>query len=130
MGQSLKAAINTESKAIESLRSAFRTSRYCGMSKDYLNNRITEVFNHLPKSFAIARRDKLYAVKNVSWNEMMERDLEFVYLMNGKTYSVNKNTKHHKPTYKVNARMLHEKNEGGAFWWIEKGKPYEEFSVR
>jgi hypothetical protein len=66
----------------------------------------------------------------ILWSEMFERDLEFVYKYKGKTFSVNKNTKHHKPTKNVNARLLHEKNEGGAFWWIEKGVPYEPFSLR
>jgi hypothetical protein len=84
----------------------------------------------LPNLFAQSRRATLSQINMVLWNEMMERDLEFVYLLKGKTYSVNKNTKHHKPTHKVNARLLHEKNEGGAFWWIEKGAPYEPFSVR
>jgi hypothetical protein len=130
MGQSLKAAINTEQKAIEQLRSAFRTARYCGYTKDQLNARLVEVFDNLPKSFAITRRTTLYAIRMILWSEMFERDLEFVYKYKGKTFSVNKNTKHHKPTKNVNARLLHEKNEGGAFWWIEKGVPYEPFSLR
>jgi hypothetical protein len=89
-----------------------------------------EVFNHLPKGFAIARRTTLHSIKMVLWSEMMERDLEFVYSYKGRTYSVNKNTKHHRITNKVDAKLLHEKNEGGAFWWIDKGVPYEPFTLR
>jgi hypothetical protein len=130
MGQSLKAAIKTEQKAIEQLRSIFRTARCCGYTKGQLNARLVEVFNNLPKSFAVARTTKLHAIKMVLWSEMMERDLEFVYKYKGKTFSVNRNTKHHKSTENINARLLYEKNEGGAFWWIEKGVPYEPFYLR
>lgn len=130
MSQSLQAAINTEIKAVERLRSTFRTARYCGYTKDWINNRITEVYNNLPKRFAMSRRTTIHAIQHVLWSEMMERDLEFVYLLNGKTYSTYKNTKHHKPTHKANPKMLYENNHGGAFWWIEKGLPYESFTLR
>jgi tRNA(Glu) U13 pseudouridine synthase TruD len=133
MGQSLKAAINTETKAIERLRSAFRTARYCGYQKDWLNNRITEIYNNLPKGFAISRRNTLHAIQSVLWNEMMERDMEFVYSYKDQTYSVNKNSKHHKLTSKmkpIDCVSLAINKTPGAFWWIEKGKPYEPFTVR
>ena len=120
----LKRAIAIQNKSVDALRSIYRTARTCGYNQDWIHREETQIFGRLPKNFSMMRREHLRMACKVLWEEMFERDIESVYLFKGKTYSTHKDSKHHAPTKLVNPALLHKKNEGFAFFWIETGRMY------
>ena len=126
MGQSLKQATNTEIQATACIRSIYRTARLLGYSQEWIKNAFDKLYEGLPKSFSLERRSRLIAIKQVLYQEMMERDIEHLYLFKDFIYSVNVNTKHHLSTKGLDARELYE-NSKWAFWWIEANKPFTEW---
>ena len=120
----LKQAIEIQNKAIEALRSIYRTARTYGYNQDWIHKEENQVFGRLPKNFSMMRRDHLRVACKVLWEEMFERDIESVYLYKNLTFSTNKKTKHHNVTSNIDPKLLYDKNEGFAFFWIEIGKMY------
>ena len=120
----LKRAIAIQNKSVDALRSIYRTARTCGYNQDWIHREETQIFGRLPKNFSMMRREHLRMACKVLWEEMFERDIESVYLYKNLTFSTNKNTKHHNVTSNIDPKLLHDKNEGFAFFWIETGKMY------
>ena len=120
----LKRAITIQNKAVDALRSTYRTARTMGYNQDWIHREETQIFGRLPKNFSMMRREHLRMACKVLWEEMFERDIESVYLYKNLTFSTNKNTKHHNVTSNIDPKLLHDKNEGFAFFWIETGKMY------
>ena len=128
MGLSLNRAFNVQREATARLREIYRTARHCGYDSNWIKKSTEELFDSLPKALSLMRRETLRNIKYVLHDEMMERDIEGVYLYKGKTYSINKKSKYHLLTSKINPKLMHDNNEGFAFWWIETGKPLTEWS--
>lgn len=120
----LKRAIKIQNKSIDALRSTYRAARTYGYNQDWIHQEESNIFGRLPNSFSMMRREYLRIACRILWEEMFERDIEGVYLYNNETYSVNKTSKHHKLTKEIDAKTLHYKNDGFAWFWIETGKMY------
>ena len=76
----LKQAIEIQNKAIEALRSTYRTARTMGYNQDWIHREESQIFGRLPKNFSMMRREHLRMACKVLWEEMFERDIETVYL--------------------------------------------------
>lgn len=120
----LKRAIKIQSQSIKALQSAYRTARTMGYNQTWLHQEECTIFNRLPMRFPIMRREHLRSVCTILWEEMFERDIEGVYLYKGEPYSINKKSKFHKSTRNIDAKNLHDNNDGFAWFWIETGKMY------
>lgn len=128
MGLSLNQAFNIQRKATARLRDIYRTARHCGYDVNWIQKSTEELFTSLPKALSLMRRETLRNIKYVLHDEMMERDIEGVYLYKNLTFSINKTSKHHAPTSNISPKLLHDKNSGFAFFWIETGKQFTDWS--
>lgn len=114
-----------QSAKVAALRDLHRRARSFGYTRSDFQKALSEIFT-FPAWFPVWRIEAIRLVATALHDEMFERDLEFVYTLDEKTYSTNHTATHHGKTSDVDAIRLDQEYTKSGFFWKLTGKPYFE----
>lgn len=113
---------NKRIMGVQKIDSLYYTARACGLTSMEMSERFINILEHLKAPQWV--NWYLRGYRDCLWAGLFQNDLEFCYIVDGKRYSIRKDSELYYEKHGISPKELSDKQTSSGHYWIKTGKPF------